>query len=69
MTFPSRGRHTASSHDGMECRGPRTTVCMCAKDVSRGIKTLKRRESVGADLLGLEEILCVSYEHLLYARI
>ena len=64
MTFPSRERHTASSHDGMECRGLHTTERCQPRD-----KTLKRRESVGADLLGLEEILCVSYEHLLYARI
>ena len=32
-------------------------------------KILKQRETVSADLLGLEEILCVSDEHLLYARI
>ena len=27
------------------------------------------RMTVDADLLGLEEVLCISYEHLLYAGI
>lgn len=66
MTFPSPGLHITSSHDGRGSRGPRTTVRRA--NVSAA-SNLKHERAMGADLFGLEEILCVSYEHLLYALI
>jgi len=66
MTFPSPGLHIASSHDGRGSRGPRTTVRRANVSADN---SLKHERAMGADLFGLEEILCVRHEHLLYAHI
>ena len=44
-------------------------VPLCVRNMLAAGETLKQRIGGDADLLGLEEILCVSDEHLLHADI